>query len=92
MIVSLFYTLWGARQYAIGGVGGFLLFSAVNALLWLPGARDEGRAMERAAALKRSMEIIQQRSRTNAEIRSLDDAGLCAALGGRWVLEDKRCD
>lgn len=91
-MIGLLHTLWGARQYAIGAVGGFLLFSAVNALLLLPQAREEGRELARAASLKRSMELIEQRSRTNAEINALDDAGLCAALGGRWVPDKKLCE
>lgn len=88
---GLLAALWNGRQYAIGAAAGFLIFSAVNALWWLPAARSEGREMERAAALKRSMELIEQRSRTNAEINALDDAGLCAALGGRWVPDENIC-
>lgn len=91
-MISLLYTLWGARQYAIGAAGGFLLFSALNALLWLPQAREEGRELERAATIARSIEIIKERGRTNAEINALSPADLCAELGGVWVRENKRCD
>jgi hypothetical protein len=72
-----------------GGLAVFLIMQAVNALWVIPAARDAGREIERAATLKRSMDVIEQRSRTNAEIRSLDDRGLCAALGG--VLENGEC-
>lgn len=88
-MASLLYTLWGVRQYAIGAVGGFLIFSAVNALWWLPAARSEGRALERAASIARSIEIIQQRSRTNAEINALTPGALCSELGG--VFENGEC-
>ncbi|WP_157813646.1 hypothetical protein [Sinorhizobium meliloti] len=88
-MIGLLSTLWEVRRYAIGAVGGLLLFSALNALLWLPEAREEGRELERAAALKRSIEIIQERGRTNAEINALDDAGLCRELGG--MFEDGQC-
>gem|GEM_PF-2127959 len=81
--------LWRSRQYAIGAFAGFLIFSAVNALWWLPVAREEGRKLERAAALKRSIELIQQRSRTNAEINALSPAALCAELGG--MFENGEC-
>lgn len=91
-MLSLLYTLWQARQYAIGAVGGFLLFSAVNALWWAPAAREEGRALERAAAVARSIEIIKERGRTNAEINALSPGDLCRELGGIWVHENKRCD
>ena len=91
-MIGIIATIWQGRQYAIGAVGGFLLFSVLNALLWLPEAREEGRAMERAAALARSVEIIKERNRTNEEINALTPADLCAEFGGVWVPEDKRCD
>ena len=71
-----------------GAIAVFLIMQAVNALWIIPAARDAGREMERAAAIKKAVELIQQRDRTNAEIRNLDPAGLCAALGGRWVHEN----
>lgn len=80
----------------VGGVGGlilaFTIFQLANTLWLLPAAREEGREMERASALTKSMELIKKRSETNAEIRSLDSAGLCAALGGRWVPENNICE
>lgn len=53
---------------------------------------DAGRESERAAALERSMELIRKRSETNEEVNDLDDAGLCAALGGLWVQSEQRCE
>jgi len=80
----------------VGVVAGVLLafaiFQLANTVWLLPAAREEGRALERADALKKSMELIQKRSQTNAEIRNLDSAGLCVALGGRWVPEDNVCE
>jgi len=82
------FGLWWVR-YAIGAVGGAivtaLIFVALNALLWRPAAVNEGREMERADQLKKSIELIQKRGRTNAEINALSDASLCTALGGKWV-------
>lgn len=93
MIEMFIPSLWWLR-YAVGAVAGAivaaLVFIALNALLWLPAARDEGRELERAASLKRSMELIEQRSRTNAEIRNLDSSGLCRALGG--VFKYGKCE
>lgn len=71
----------------VGLVFGLLLYHLVNVAVWLPAAREEGREMERAAALKKSIELIQKRGKTNAEINSLDPAGLCRELGGSWVLD-----
>jgi hypothetical protein len=55
----------------IGGVGGlvlaFAIFQLVNTLWLLPAARNEGREMERADALKKSIELIQKRSQSNAK-------------------------
>jgi hypothetical protein len=72
-----------------GGLAVFLVMQAVNALWVIPAAKDAGREIERAAILKQAMENIEERSKTNAEIRNLDDAGLCLELGG--VLENGIC-
>lgn len=81
---------------AVGGVVGLifglLLFHLVNVAVWLPAARDEGRELERAASLKRSIEIIQQRSKTNADVSKLDSRSLCVELGGVWVPENSLCE
>lgn len=73
----------------VGGIGGlvaaFALFSLINIVWLLPAARSEGRELERADALKKSIELIQKRSRTNAQVRDLSTDGLCAALGGKFV-------
>ncbi|TPL06704.1 hypothetical protein [Mesorhizobium sp. B2-4-11] len=53
---------------------------------------DEGRALERTAALQRSMDLIKERNDTNATVNDLDDPGLCAALGGKWVPDTKLCE
>jgi hypothetical protein len=74
---------------AFGALAMFLIMQAANALWVIPKARDAGREIERAATLKRSMDVIERRSRTNAEIRNLDDRGLCAALGG--LFENGEC-
>lgn len=73
----------------VGGVGGliaaFVIFQLVNTLWLLPQARNEGRDMERADALKKSIELIQKRSQTNAKFRDLSASGLCVDLGGKFV-------
>ena len=77
---------------AAGAAGGLLVFlamQAVNAVWLLPAAKDAGRAEERSAALARSMEIIKERSRTNAEVEALDPRSLGLELGG--VYEDGQC-
>lgn len=55
----------------------FALFSALNALLWLPAARNEGRDLyvaEQAAADRKS-EI--ERKGDDAKLRNMSDYDLC---------------
>ncbi len=66
----------------IGGFVVFLGFGVVNDLLLLPRAEEQGRALERADTLKKAIELVQKRSRTNADVSKLDDAGICRELGG----------
>lgn len=68
----------------VGLIFGALMSHLVNIAFLRPAAVSEGREMERAAALKKAVELIQQRGKTNAEVRDLDSAGLCVALGGRF--------
>jgi len=44
---------------------------------------ETGRRYERTAMLNRSVIILRERSKTDAAVSAMDDAGLCAALGGR---------
>lgn len=55
-------------------------------------AYQSGRTAERAAALQHSMDVIKERFNTNAEINALDDAGLCRAIGGVWLPDEKLCN
>lgn len=48
-----------------------------------------GRAYERSAMLNRSVIILRERSKTDAAVSAMDDAGLCTALGG--VFTDGSC-
>lgn len=47
-------------------------------------AQDEARA--------RAMELIEQRSKDNAEITDLDAAAMCRELGGIWLSDEGRCN
>lgn len=69
----------------VGFIFGLLMFHLVNIAVLRPAAVSEGRELERAASLKKSIELIQKRSQTNAEIRDLDPRSLCRELGGRWL-------
>ena len=54
-------------------------------------AYQAGRTAERTAILNRSVEILRERNSTDDEVRNMDDASLCAALGGRWLPDDGTC-
>lgn len=73
--------LWGALA-AIAAV--LILLTASHRT-----AYQAGRQAERATILNRSVEVLRERSRTDDEIRAMDDAYLCRALGG--VFTDGTC-
>jgi len=76
----------------VGLIFGMMLFHLINIAVWRPAAVNEGREIERAAIIQQAMKNIEQRSKTNAEIRVLDTGALCRELGGRWVPEDNICE
>jgi len=69
-------------------VGAVALGGAIVAGIYLYGYRA-GAAAERLNALETTMEQIRERSDTNEEVSKMDDAELCAAIGG--VFEDGQC-
>lgn len=73
--------LWATLATVIA-VLGLLTFSHLKAY-------QSGAAAERLSTLNRSVEVLRERNATDDQIRNLDDAGLCAALGG--VFEDGTC-
>ncbi len=77
----------GASAVAGALVAGALMFTIGH---WR--GVNEGRALERTASLQRSMDLIKERNDTNAKVNDLDDPGLCAALGGKWVPDTKLCE
>lgn len=68
-----------------------MLASIYINVLVIPEAREEGRELERAAALERSMQIIRQRSTTDAEIGRMSDGDLCREIGGVWLSVERTC-
>lgn len=72
-----------------GAIGGFIVAAALVTLIaqssWIPEAREEAKQQERAAALQKSMDLIQERSKTNEAISQMDDPALCASLGGMYI-------
>ena len=69
--------LWAALG-AVVAVLGLLTFSHIKAY-------QAGAAAERMTTLNRSVEVLRERNATDDQIRNLDDAGLCAALGGLFA-------
>lgn len=64
----------------IGGVVVSIYVQAVS----LPAAREEERQLIRAETLQKAIDLVQERSRTNADVQKLDDAAVCRELGGVW--------
>lgn len=69
-------------------LGGVIVYSYVQAFT-LPAAREAERQIIRAETLERAIDLYQQRSRTNADVQKMDDAAVCAELGG--VFRDGVC-
>jgi len=64
-----------ASLAGVVAVMGLLTFSHVKAY-------RAGAASERQAVLARSVDVLRERNATDDQIRNMDDAGLCVALGG----------
>lgn len=65
----------GASLVAIVVVLGILTYSHRFAY-------QAGRQVERAAILTRSVEVLRERNAVDDQIRNMDGAALCRALGG----------
>lgn len=66
------------------------IVAALGLLTWSHlAAYRAGEDAARAEILARSVEILRERNATDDEIRNMDDAALCAALGG--VFADSTC-
>lgn len=70
-------------------LGALAVAASLMGLSWLHG-HQWGASTERAAILTRSVEVLRQRNATDEKVRNMDDAGLCAALGGS-ILPDGSC-
>lgn len=76
---------------AIAGLAvGVTLYYIANTFIILPAELEKGREIERAATLKKAIELIQERSKTNVEISNLSASALCVELGG--VFADGECN
>jgi len=71
----------------IGGVGAVL---ALGGAIYLKGRSDESSASTIQQQSK-TIETLRDRSKTNAEINSADDARLCASLGGVFDAASGKC-
>ncbi|KQZ49694.1 hypothetical protein ASD54_12205 [Rhizobium sp. Root149] len=71
---------------------GFLACYLVATIFWLPNARQEAVAGERAAVMARAIEIVKERGKNDVEIRNMPDGALCVELGGSWVRPDNICN
>lgn len=85
MPALLSFALSPLGKLLMAGLAGATLLTGVYAY-----AHKAGRVAERQAILERSVDLLRKRNRTDDQIHRMDDAGLCAALGGR-VSDDGRC-
>lgn len=64
-------------------LGGVVVYSYAHAFT-IPAAREAERQVIRAATLEKAIDLVQERSRNNADVKKLDDAAVCRELGGMW--------
>lgn len=76
----------------LGAVAIFGIMSVYDATVDDPSVRRAEREEVLAEARTRALLLIEQRNADNEEISELDQSGLCAELGGRWVPNESRCD
>jgi hypothetical protein len=82
-------TLINALKLGAGAVlGGVVVYSYVQAFT-LPSARELERQLIRAETLEKAIDLVQERSRTNADVQRLSDSDICRELGG--VFSDGAC-
>ncbi|TAA54797.1 hypothetical protein [Shinella sp. JR1-6] len=75
-------TLINALKLTAGAIlGGVVVYSYVQAFT-LPAAREAERQAIRAETLERAIDLVQERSRTNADVQRLSDSDICIELGG----------
>lgn len=78
----------GLKLTAGAILGGVVVYSYVQAFT-LPAAREAERQAIRAETLQRAIDLVQERSRTNADVQRLSDSDICIELGG--VFRDGVC-
>lgn len=70
--------IFGRIGWAIAGAGlGVALFTGAMVYAYQRGAESE-----RLDAMRRSVEILRERSKNDAAIRNMSDRDLCIELGG----------
>ena len=65
-------------KLALGAVLGAVVIAAPAYLY----GKAEGRQIERAVILTRSVEALRERNATDDQVRKMDDVALCRVLGG----------
>lgn len=73
-----------AIKIGAGAIVGGMAALAFAHVVIVPAERAEALQQARAATLEKAIDLIHERSRTNADIQKLDDAGICRELGGVW--------
>lgn len=79
-------------KIALAGAVGFLACYLVATIFWLPNARQEAIAGERAAVMARAIDVLKERGKNDAQISRMGDDALCIELGGVWDQAENVCD
>jgi membrane-bound ClpP family serine protease len=73
-----------AAKMAGGALIGAVVVIAYTHLVSLPAARSEAKQQAKAETLQRAIDLVHERSRTNADVQRLSDSDICDELGGVW--------
>lgn len=85
MLFDKFSTILGA----LGGAAAvFVIMWAYTGLVSVPAAEKRGYERALLEARTRAIDLIDKRSKDNAEINNLDLRAFCLEFGGKWVSND----
>lgn len=85
--------MFGLLDYlklAAGGAAGAVILYGWAVIWHGPSQYRAGQASERSAAIERANDLIKKMEQDNAEISGMDDSGICAEFGFKWM-PDRGC-
>jgi hypothetical protein len=73
-------------KYILAGILGLSLLGA--GVLWITNMAVQA---ERAKVLERATELVVERDKIDAKLKTATPGDVCRALGGRWLPDENEC-